>query len=82
MRQSKLQHYWEWSEYGEESWKLEVTCCHSKSSEKPAAKTSVKNSQSVNNNNNNNNNNNDKDNSVEVLANSIDNIHQGRQSKW
>ena len=29
------------------------TCCHSNSSEKPLAKTDVKNSQGVNNNNNN-----------------------------
>ena len=37
-----------------ESWRLEETCCHSHSSEKPSANTDVKN---YNNNNNNNNNN-------------------------
>ena len=49
-RPSKLQHYWEWSEYWEESCRLEDTCCHS--SEKPSAKSDVKNSQWVNNDNN------------------------------
>ena len=39
-------------------WKLEETCCHSNSSEKPSANTDVKNSKGVNNNNDNNNNNN------------------------
>ena len=52
-RPFKLQHYWELSEYWEESWRLEATCCHSKSSEKPSAATDVKNSQGVNNNNHN-----------------------------
>ena len=42
------------------NWRLEETCCHSKSSEKPSAKTDVKNSEGVSNNNNNNNNNNNK----------------------
>ena len=32
-------------------WKLEETCCHSNSSEKPSANTDVKNSKGVNNNN-------------------------------
>ena len=36
--------------------KLEETCCHSNSSEKPSANTDVRNSKGVNNNNNNNNN--------------------------
>ena len=40
------------------TWRLEETCCHSNSSEKPSANTDVKNSKRVNNNNNNNNNNN------------------------
>ena len=46
---------WEQPEYWEEFWRLEETCCHSNPSEKPSAKTNVKNSQGVNNNNNNNN---------------------------
>ena len=33
-----------------ESWRLEETCCHSNSSEKPSANTDVKNSKGVNNN--------------------------------
>ena len=49
----KLQPYWEWPEYWEESWRLEENCCLSKSTERPSAKTDVKNSKSVNNNNNN-----------------------------
>ena len=32
-------------------WRLEKTCCHSNSSEKPSANTDVKNSRGVNNNN-------------------------------
>ncbi len=43
-------------EFRVESWRLEETCCHSNSSEKPA-NTDVKNSRGVNNNINNNNNN-------------------------
>ena len=39
----------------DESWRLEETCCHSNSSEKPSANTDVKNSKGVNSNNNNNN---------------------------
>ena len=31
-------------EYWEESWRLEETCCHSDSSEKPSASAGVKNS--------------------------------------
>ena len=50
---SKLQKYWERPEYWEASWRLEETCCHSGSCERPSAKTDVKNSQWVNNNNNN-----------------------------
>ena len=57
-RPSKLQHCWERPEYWEESWKLEETCCHSYSSERPSANADVKKSKGVNNNNNNNNNNN------------------------
>ena len=49
-RPFKLQHYWEWPKYWEESCRLEETCCHSNSSEKPSAKTDVKNFQRVNNN--------------------------------
>ena len=47
----KQLHYWKRPEYWEESWRLEETCCHSDSSEKPSANTDVKNS---NNNNDNN----------------------------
>ena len=54
----KLQYCWEQSEYWEESWKLEETCCLSNSSERPSANTDVKNSKDVNNDNDNNNNNN------------------------
>ena len=36
-RLSKLQHYWDQPEYREESWRLEETCCHSNSSERPPA---------------------------------------------
>ena len=53
-RPSKLLHYWERPECWEGSWRLEKTCCHSNSSEKPSANANVKNSQEVNNNNNNN----------------------------
>ena len=42
--QTKLQHCWEWPEYWEESWRLEETCCHSNSSERPSANAEVKNS--------------------------------------
>ena len=31
-RPSRQLHYWDWSEYWEESRRLEETCCHSKSS--------------------------------------------------
>ena len=34
-------------EYWEESWRLEETCYRSNSSERPSAKTGVKNSQGV-----------------------------------
>ena len=37
----------------DESWRLEETCCHSNSREKPSANTDVKNSKGVNNNNTN-----------------------------
>ena len=50
-RLSKLLHYWDRSEYWEQSWRLGETCCHSNSSEKPSAGADVKNSQGVNNNN-------------------------------
>ena len=33
---SKLQHYWERPEYLEESWRLEVTFCHSGPNERPS----------------------------------------------
>ena len=41
------------TEYWEESWRLEETCCHSNSSKSPSANADVKNSKGVNNNNNN-----------------------------
>ena len=43
-RPSKQQHYWERPENWDESWKLEETCCHSDSSEKPSANADVKSS--------------------------------------
>ena len=44
-RPFKLQHCWERPEYwGEESWRLQETCCHSNSSERPSANADVKNS--------------------------------------
>ena len=46
-RPSKLQHYWERLEYWEESWRLEETCSHSNSNNRPSAKTNEK----INNNN-------------------------------
>ena len=49
VEKSKLQRYWERPEYWEELWRLEETCCHLNSSERPSAKTNVKNSQGVNN---------------------------------
>ena len=46
-RPSKLQHYWDRLEFWEESWRLEETCYHSKSREKPSANADMKISQSV-----------------------------------
>ena len=46
-RPFKLQHYKDRPEYWEESWRLEETCCHSNSSEKPSANADVKNSEGV-----------------------------------
>ena len=43
-RPSKLLYNWEWLEYWEESWRLEKTCCHSNSSERPSAYADKKNS--------------------------------------
>ena len=43
--------YWERSEYWEESWRLEETCYHSNSSERPSDNADAKNSQGVKNNN-------------------------------
>ena len=60
-RPSKRQHYWERQEYCEDSRRLEETCCHSNSSERPSVNADVKNSKGVNNSNNNNNNNNNDD---------------------
>ena len=51
-RPSKLQHYWEWPEYWGESWRLEETCCHSNSSEKPSANADVEKNDNNDNNNN------------------------------
>ena len=53
VRPSKLQHCKERLEYWEESWRLEETCRHSNSSEKPLANADVKNCQGVNDNDNN-----------------------------
>ena len=47
--------YWDRLEYWEDSWRLEVTCCHSNFSERPSSNADEKNSQGTNNNNNNNN---------------------------
>ena len=41
-RPSKLLHYGEQPENWEESWRLEETCCHSNSSERPSADTDMK----------------------------------------
>ena len=50
-RPSKLLHFWEQPEYIEESWRLEETCCHSSSCERPSAGADVKNYNNDNNNN-------------------------------
>ena len=47
---------------GEESWKLEQSCCHTNSREIPSFNADVKNSREVNNNNINNNDNNNNNN--------------------
>ena len=47
-RPSKLQHCWERPKYWEESWRLDETCCHSGSSERPSAIADVKNFKGVN----------------------------------
>ena len=39
--------FWNRLEYWEESWRLEETCYHSVSSERPSANTDVKNSQGI-----------------------------------
>ena len=44
---SKLQYCRERPEYWEESWRLEETCCYSKSSKRPSANADVKNSKRV-----------------------------------
>ena len=54
-RPPKLLHYWDRPENWEESWRLDGTCCHSNSSEKPSANAGGKNSQKRTNNNNNTN---------------------------
>ena len=43
----KRQHCWGWPEYWDESWRLEETCCHSNSSEKPLTNSDVKNSRGI-----------------------------------
>ena len=40
-------HYWDQSEYWEEFWRLEETCGHLNSGERPSANADVKNSQGV-----------------------------------
>ena len=46
-RPSKLHHCCERSKYREESWRIEETCCHSKSSERPSDNAHVKNTKGV-----------------------------------
>ena len=46
---SKLQQWWKQSEYWEESWRLEATCCQSNSGERPSTLADRKNSKRVNN---------------------------------
>ena len=53
-RPFKQQHLWDRLEYWAESWRIVKTCFHLNFSERPSAKTDVKNSQGVNNNTNNN----------------------------
>ena len=48
---TKKLYYWELLEYLQESWKLEETCCHSTSREKPSAYVGEKNTQKWTNNN-------------------------------
>ena len=47
---SKLEHCWDRPEYWEGTWRLEETCYHSTSSERPTANADVKNSQGIKNN--------------------------------
>ena len=49
-----LLHYWDQQEYWEESWRLQVTCCHLNSRERPSANPYVKKNRKVVNNHNNN----------------------------
>ena len=44
VRSSRSQHYWDQSEYSEESWRPQETCCHLDSRERPLAYAAVKNS--------------------------------------
>ena len=37
----------DWKEYWEESWRLEITCCHADFSERSSANASVENSQGI-----------------------------------
>ena len=53
------------------SWRLEETCYHSNSSERPLVNVDGKNSQGVNNNNNNNNDDDDDDDDDKNYANDI-----------
>ena len=50
-RPSRQQHYWKRPEYWEKSWRLEETCCHSNSSERPSDVADMKNSNYNDNNN-------------------------------
>ena len=43
-RGETIHFYWKRPEYWEECWRLEETCCHSISSERPSAYADVKNS--------------------------------------
>ena len=41
--ETSQQHFWDWPEYWEESWRLVETCSHSDSSKKLSANAGVKN---------------------------------------
>ena len=43
------QHWWDWLEYSEESWRPEDSRCHLDSSERQSTNSGIKNSQEVKN---------------------------------